>query len=227
MKQESEEAKIDLPKDDPYYVKLLIQYMYEGEYDPKLPDNDCMEVAGEVHFTERRSNGYHYKFPHNCNRITHGGNCAIPLVCPHHRCDGNPCYPGKCVDFICESCCPDARRTLPPAKGTATQLLRHAKMYEIGDKYGVIGLKELAREKFLRATAKYWNDEQFAPAAYYAFNTTPEEDKGLRDVVSNTISAHMELLNKPAVETLLTEFNGLAVGLLKMRAKDLGWIKKA
>jgi hypothetical protein len=116
---------------------------------------------------------------------------------------------------------------LPPASSDASQLLLHAKMYEIGDKYDVIGLKQLAREKFLRAAAEYWNDEQFALAAHYAFSTTPEEDKGLRDVVNNTISMHMELLNKPAVEALLTEFNGLAVGLLKMRARDLGWIKSA
>jgi hypothetical protein len=122
---------------------------------------------------------------------------------------------------------PKASVVLPPASSDASQLLLHAKMYEIGDKYDVIGLKQLAREKFLRAAAKYWNHEQFAPAAHYAFSTTPEEDKGLRDVVNNTISIHMELLNKPAVEALLTEFNGLAVGLLKMRARDLGWIKSA
>jgi hypothetical protein len=96
-------------------------------------------------------------------------------------------------------------------------------MYEIGDKYDVIGLKELAREKFSRCCAKFWDSEEFAPAAHYAFSTTPEEDKGLRDVIVRTVSLHMILLNKPAVEAVLTEFNGLAVGLLKMRAKELGW----
>jgi hypothetical protein len=35
----------------------------------------------------------------------------------------------------------------------------------------------------------------------------------------------MDMLNSPAVEALLHEFNGLAVSLLTMRAKDLGWIK--
>jgi len=103
----------------------------------------------------------------------------------------------------------------------------HAQMYEIGDKYDVVGLKELAREKYLCASAKYWDDEHFAPAAHYAFSTTPEDDNGLRNVVSTTISQHMTLLNKPAVEALLAEFNGLALGLLKMRAKELGWVKAA
>jgi hypothetical protein len=104
-------------------------------------------------------------------------------------------------------------------------MLLHAKLYEMGDKYDVTGLKKLACEKFLRACAIYWNDDHFATAAHYAFITTPEHDQGLRDIVSETISQYMELLNKPAVEALLHEFNGLAVGLLKMRATELGWIK--
>jgi hypothetical protein len=146
-------------------------------------------------------------------------------VCPHHICNSYDVC--KCVDFTCKTCCHNASLTaaLPPAKGDANQLLLHAKMYEMADKYDVVGLKQLAREKFLRANAEYWNSEQFAPAAHYAFSTTPEGDKGLRDVISNTISTHMVLLNKPAVEALLTKFNGLAFGLLKTRAKELGWTK--
>jgi hypothetical protein len=34
----------------------------------------------------------------------------------------------------------------------------------------------------------------------------------------------MALLKKPEVEALLTEFNGLALGLLKARATELGWV---
>jgi hypothetical protein len=77
----------------------------------------------------------------------------------------------------------------------------------------------------LTAHAPYWDDELFPPAAYHALSTTPENDRGLRDVVSQNISKHMELLNKPEVEALLNEFNGLAVQVLKLRATELGWIK--
>lgn len=100
-------------------------------------------------------------------------------------------------------------------------------MYELADKYDVTGLKELAGEKFLRGCTVYWDDEQFAPAARFAFNTTPDEDRGLRDVITNIIAQHMTLLNKPDVAALLDEFNGLASGLLKKRARDLGWIRAA
>jgi hypothetical protein len=220
-RQESAEGKINLPEDEASIVKLLVQYLYQAEYNPKLPDSGCMDENHEIVFTGRRRNNNHYKFPHSCQ----GSRCSASQVCEHHCC-GNYCdY--DCVDFICQSCCPNTLPvvTFPPAKGDAKQLLLHAKMYEIADKYDVVDLKQLAREKFLRATAQYWNSELFAPAAHYAFSTTPEQDKGLRDVVSKTISTHMVLLNKPAVEALLTEFNGLAFGLLKMRAKELGWLK--
>jgi hypothetical protein len=217
--QESAEGKVDLPEDDPKITKLLVQYIYEGEYEPKLPDGGCMpEECKEIVYTGHRNSNYTYKFPHTCI-----GHCTT-RVCPHHMCP-NHCA-GKCTDLICQSCCPNTTRQvlLPPANGDASQLMLHAQMYEIADKYDVTGLKELAREKFLRACAKYWNDDHFAPAAHHAFTSTSEDDYGLKKVVSSTISQHMALLKKPEVEALLTEFNGLALGLLKARATELGWV---
>ncbi|KAF2823014.1 hypothetical protein CC86DRAFT_299958, partial [Ophiobolus disseminans] len=215
--KESKEGKVNLPEDDPVVVKLLIQYLYEGEYDPKLPDGDNMDESMKVVFSRYNENGYSYEFPHTCAAERYRCDQGI---CPHHYC--NVFCHSDCVEFVCKTCCPNgAPSVLPAAEGDALQLKLHAKIYEIGDKYYVVGLKELAREKFLRACAKYWDDEHFAPVAHYAFSTTPEDDRGLRDVVINTISQHMVLLNKPAVEAMLAEFNGPALGLLKMCAKEL------
>jgi hypothetical protein len=234
--QDSETKGIDLPEDEPLVVKLMIQYLYEGEYDPELPDGGCMEMVKASLpvppvTTPRRKGGasgsysYTYGFPHSCSRNGFGG-CATEL-CQHHTCGSNCGM--NCREFTCRHCDPGSAPAPihPPAQGGASQLLLHAKLYEIADKYDVHGLKELAREKFLRACTQFWSSEVFAPAAHYAFSTTPEKDKGLRDVISNTLSRHMTLLNKPAVEALLTEFNGLALGVLKMRATDLGWTKDA
>jgi hypothetical protein len=65
--QESDEGKVDLPEDERSIVKLLVQYLYEGEYDPKLPDSDCMDEVREIVYTGRKLSGYHYKFPHTCS----------------------------------------------------------------------------------------------------------------------------------------------------------------
>ena len=106
-----------------------------------------------------------------------------------------------------------------------SQLLLHAKLYEVADKYDILELKELVITKFTLVCSEHWSSELFAPAAYHVFSTTPESDKGLRDVVTRTIADNMSILGSPAVGALLNEFNGFAVSLLTMRAKELGWIR--
>jgi len=53
------------------------------------------------------------------------------------------------------------------------------------------------------------------------------DDKGLKDIVSDTISEHMELIHKPAIETLMTEFSSLCLGILKKKAVEHGWSKES
>ncbi|KAI4622193.1 hypothetical protein J4E83_004933 [Alternaria metachromatica] len=179
--KETEQGSVDLPEDEPAIVKLMMQYIYEGEYDPTLPDN-------------RLSNSMQPECHHTCRGFT----CGLCYVAP-------------------------TAPTALPIPGSPTQLMVHAKLYEIADKYDVVGLKELVIEKFKRACHSFWNDPSFAAAAHHVFSTTPEHDKGLRDIVSKTIAEHMtELVKKPEVEALLTEFNGLAFGLLKMKT-EAGW----
>jgi len=91
-------------------------------------------------------------------------------------------------------------------------------MYEIADKYDIPGLKDLVKEEFRLACKLSWNTLAFGNAAHYAFSTTPDHDKGLRDIVTDTIAAHMKaLLKLPEIEALLTDFKGLAYDLLKIR----------
>lgn len=200
-------------------VKLLVQYLYEGEYDTKLADMTLDTAQPQAKCVKR--GGYSYDFPHTCLP-----DCPDNYrVCHHHECRNTTCREA-CVNFVCLECCPDwASDTESKSTFDASQLLLSAEMYEIGDKYDVLGLKKLALSKFSLLCDEYWDDVLFAPAAHYAFSTTPENDKGLRDIVTQTIADHMDMLNSPAVEALLHEFNGLAVSLLTMRAKDLGWIK--
>jgi hypothetical protein len=201
-------------------VKLLIQYLYEAEYEPKLADSRrafVPPIPAETTPVVRvnKQKGYHYTFPHSCNNKY---ACYTSHVCHHHQCGRNDCDT-DCVDFVCEICCPRWNLPVPPAPPESVELLVHAKMYEVADKYEVDALKELAREKFAWACGVYWNSEYFAPAAHYAYSTTPDEDMGLREIVIKALFEHLGLLDKPEVEAVLIEFNGLAVGLLKLRAK--------
>ena len=90
-------------------------------------------------------------------------------------------------------------------------------MYSLAHKYGIQGLKLLAKDKFKAAASRGWDADGFPPAVQIVYNSTPEEDTGLREVVVKIISVHMELLNKPEVEAMMRKLNGLAFDLLKCR----------
>ncbi|KAI5377061.1 hypothetical protein J4E82_004144 [Alternaria postmessia] len=186
--KESESSIIDLPEDEPTIIKLLIQYLYEGEYEPLLPDDESREalLAARIGRPKHDPHGraYSYQFPHSCSQ---------------------------------------PEPSIPPPNSESDQLLLHAKMYEIADKYDAVGLKDLAIEKFKWACQYLWDDDKFSIAADHVFSTTPDHDKGLRDIVSETIGAHMGLVKKPEVKVLLTEFNGLALGVLEKKIIEHGW----
>jgi len=136
------------------------------------------------------------------------------LLCTSCMCEdggfGDRKCPHSCIS--CKNVCGEHQRKA----GSATQLLIHAKMYETADKYCVTGLKDIARDKFSRASDLFWKYPAFAVGANHAFSTTPDDDRGLRGIISNTIWANIEeMIKVPAIEALLMEFNGLAVELLK------------
>jgi hypothetical protein len=206
--QEHEEGVINLPDDEPSIMKLMIEYIYEAEYEPHLPLDISKITAGDDRPKHSCASGHMACRNYGSSR----------LFCIHHTCGISCAF--TCKDYVCDICSP------PPIiiPGPSSQLLVHAKMYEIGDKYHVSGLKELSKFKFELACAKFWDDDAFAAAAGHAFSTTPEEDKGLRTIVCRTISEHMGLLKKREVGMLMEEVNGLAFGLLMEKAEKNGWL---
>ncbi|PSN72528.1 hypothetical protein BS50DRAFT_545130 [Corynespora cassiicola Philippines] len=189
-KKEAEDGKINLPEDEPAIVKLLMRYLYEADYEP------CWDGSSRT----TSPSGFKTK---RVKRITRQNQCPYKL-------DWNR----DCDDFNCDTCTEHE-----PTQPAANPLLIHSKMYEIADKYDVAGLKDLVKEKFDCACQSLWYSPEFPVAAHHAFSTTPEKDKGLRDIISKTLASHMELIDEPAIESLLTEFNGFAFGLLKLRRR--------
>lgn len=98
-----------------------------------------------------------------------------------------------------------------------TGLITHARMYSLADQYQISSLKLLARSKFEKAASEHWDHDEFPVAVRVAYTTTLEEDTGLRKIVIQVFTDHMELLNKPAVEASMRELNGLSYDLLKVR----------
>ncbi|KAF2867321.1 hypothetical protein BDV95DRAFT_502708, partial [Massariosphaeria phaeospora] len=197
--KEADEALVDLPEDDPSIIKLLVQYLYEAEYAPVSPvetPNALLNHLSTIIKTLRSQQ------PYDRNR----NYCRY-----------------KCSRFICEECCPPPKHA---STSSSDQLLLHAKMYKVAEKYSVTGLKLLAEEKFARAAAEYWNTADFITAAHYAFTTTVESDKGLRedaglrDIVISTIAKSMTLITRPEIQSLMNEYQGLALQVL---LEEHGW----
>ena len=76
------------------------------------------------------------------------------------------------------------------------------------------------------ACLKFWDEPEFAQAAYHAYTTTPDHDKGLRNIVSSTLSNHMSLLLEEEVVGLMVELNGLAFDILLAKVKEAGCCDK-
>lgn len=217
--KETQTDQINLPKDERKMIKLLVQYLYEGEYDPVLPPTVAQTTTPAV----IRSAAFGNKifpstsFPHTCYfRGFDGYSCKHQGLFSHHKCDRDCKF--KCKEFTCEAC------VIPSLIEPSSQLLTHAKMYELADKYEVDGLKDLAKEKFSICCKHFWDTPDFHLAASHAFSTTPENDTGLRDCVSQTIATNMQLLRKSQVRLLLMRSNGLALGILDAKSKELGWV---
>ncbi|PVI05400.1 hypothetical protein DM02DRAFT_668342 [Periconia macrospinosa] len=211
--KETEDNLIELKEDEPEVIELLLEYLYSGDYNTPDSKNDEAVLTPSKPAENEYGQIYSYEFPHTCQG--HGSG----IVCPHHECERphlrRPGYANYVNEFECEDCMMTCINY-----GTDAALLTHSKMYEMADKYSISGLKYFVMLKFQACCKAFWNSPMFPLTAHHAFISTPENDKGLRDIITNTISMHMELLKKPEVEALMLEFNGLAFSLLKEKCVE-------
>lgn len=111
---------------------------------------------------------------------------------------------------------------MPPANEPALtpcgdcNTIMHAKMYALGSKYGIKSLKDVALGKFKEAAMYAWNHGDFVEAIGIVYSTTPDGDKGLRDIVTRVLLDHSQVISgKQAVEACIRGIDGLAYDLWK------------
>lgn len=95
----------------------------------------------------------------------------------------------------------------------------HVKMYQIGDKFCLSGLKSLAARKFETACDKFWDKDAFAEAAHYICSTEMPDER-MKDKVIGVICQHFDLVQKPAIEELLKQFD-LSFDVLKLKSSKI------
>lgn len=67
----------------------------------------------------------------------------------------------------------------------------NVKVYAMADKFDIPELKILAREKFT-ACAQGWPLPDFPNVVHEALSSTPESDRGLRDILKRILAAHID-----------------------------------
>ncbi|UPX10520.1 uncharacterized protein EKO05_0001174 [Ascochyta rabiei] len=104
----------------------------------------------------------------------------------------------------------------PEVDAESAHLVTHAKVYAIAEKYGIAGLKSLARSKFSYQISTHLESPEFADACQEAYETTFHTDRGLRDVIIQTFRANPDLSMRADVETMVRETSCLAFELFRM-----------
>jgi len=106
-------------------------------------------------------------------------------------------------------------------------LVTHARVYAVADKYGIPGLKALAQKKFETQTAARWDDYDFLDAMEEVYTTTAESDRGLRNVVVQAFRAHPHLARRPETREVIDEIIPLAQDLGRWRLTSFApqWVR--
>ncbi|CVL07630.1 uncharacterized protein FMAN_14507 [Fusarium mangiferae] len=106
--------------------------------------------------------------------------------------------------------------------GPSSNLSHFAKVYALGEKYGIPGLKAIAVDNFKTLAKSYAQTEDFKFAAQEVYTSTIDQDRGLRDVVVNTVYENLGLLNHKAFEAFV-ESSGLGHDVLM----KIAWFYRA
>jgi hypothetical protein len=113
------------------------------------------------------------------------GGTLVPSTgyCIHTRAsirDGPPSSP-RIFKYKCAA----AGKNLHPS-----HLLPHIRIYGMADYFHMDDLKTFARQCVIDVLHVYWGDVEWVDALDEAFSNTPEEDRGLRQVLVDVLKAH-------------------------------------
>ncbi|KAF2656476.1 hypothetical protein K491DRAFT_596932 [Lophiostoma macrostomum CBS 122681] len=186
--KEAEENSIDLVDDEPQMVKLMVQYLYELEY----------TLPGHLTAPSRISQDpiISFKVTPTSNKAEEAWEEAFAIG-----------IAGLDKEAMDEACTRIVDKRL--------NLLTHAKMYILADKYQILGLKKLSLQKFNQHPSFCFGNEDFEQAARLVYENTLDTDLELRQIIANL--AHRDLKNRGItgdIQAFLNSVPELAVCIL-------------
>ncbi|KAH0278418.1 hypothetical protein KCU91_g2487, partial [Aureobasidium melanogenum] len=92
----------------------------------------------------------------------------------------------------------------------------HSRMYAMGEKYGIPGLKNLAIAKFRLSAITWVNHAGLAAGIAIVYNSTPEADKGLRKEVIEALDRYrLYYTSNSEIQKMIASIPDLCYGLYR------------
>ncbi|KAI9791658.1 MAG: hypothetical protein M1835_000209 [Candelina submexicana] len=223
---EATSGEFRMDEDDPVAVEHMVHYLYQLDYIPapslESPTTVDLTVDESEGLTNYDAQGQSPQpFPFHSTRASFMGP-----IDPFHASwagpyTGAPSVPPYTATKKCKKNKRNFRDTelnesVSSRPTPEPNLLLHVSIYALADKYGIHGLKTLAAEKFRVQAREHWDDPEFPQAMHEVYETTPDNDRHLRDTVIETLQRNKSLVQKPEVGTVIKEINGLAYDLLRI-----------
>jgi hypothetical protein len=226
--REAETGVIDLTDDDAEAVEHMIHYFYHMDYLTKKPLSRRSSQRS-TRPTSPRSPRLPKQTPSRKLSLAASEDpllalvaAAMPLTPPpseptFQNIDTSTKMPASpTAEELVEDDDVESVHSEPELDTESTHLVTHAKVYAIAEKYGIAGLKELARSKFADQIDLHLSSPEFSEACQEAYESTFHTDRGLRDVIVQAFRANPSLSLRPDVESMVRETPGLAFELFRM-----------
>ena len=121
---------------------------------------------------------------------------------------------------------PAAVKNLHPLWGPV--LMANTLVYSLADKYDVDPLKALAKSKIEKIDFAAWDCKEFPDIIETVFDSTPDSDHGLRDIMARICSDHVdEVLTSETWKEVLENNGAIGIAILKSaRQKSIAELDK-
>ncbi|KAF2679206.1 hypothetical protein K458DRAFT_119023 [Lentithecium fluviatile CBS 122367] len=227
--RESETGVIDLTEDDPEAVEHMVHYFYHLDYLNKTlsrrsSQRSSRQTPRSPRFASRRApKKFNLALVEDPLLATASAvDTSMPLTPPTEQenqfdnLNASTKLPDSPMADQLDENPFDCMTTEPEADTEKPHLITHAKVYAIAEKYGISGLKTLARKKFAHQIEAHLGSEELPEACQEAYESTVDTDRGLRDVIIQTFRSHPDLSLRKDMEMTVKETPGLAFELFRM-----------
>lgn len=201
--------------DEPSLVSMMIAFMYENDYDPRLEQNTLL--ADERHDDGEPGIGIEAPLSESASKEMVASTndeddwvAGMSTKAKKQKRKKKSTAP-LMMDFSTELDTP-----APPAAFANSFLPVHAKIFALGSKYHIPHLQDRALAKF-KADACRWSKKELIESIAIAFNTSPDNDS-LRDAIKAIITENSaQLTDDSAFEDAVNNIQGLAFELFKLQ----------